>query len=308
MHGILPIDKPVGVTSNDVVRAVKRCVRPSKVGHSGTLDPAASGLVVILIGAGTRTLEYLDEYRKTYRLVIRLGEETDTCDREGTVTRTSDPSGVTAEQIEEKLRDFNGVIDQVPPHYSAIKKEGVPLYKLARKGIFPELDTRKVEIFSLTPGKWEPPFLPLDVVCSKGTYARALARDLGLALGVGGRLETLRRTAGGSFRVEDAITLEDVDVGGRAVIQENLISLSQALSHIPDLPVTPTEVKRLMRGTAIVMPRSRLSLPCAGGEIFPRLLKISSGNGGLIIIVRPEPRGVELAIQPVKVFNTWQED
>jgi tRNA pseudouridine55 synthase len=308
MHGILLVDKPVGVTSNDVVRAVKRCVRPSKVGHSGTLDPAASGLVVVLIGAGTRTLEYLDEYRKTYRLVIRLGEETDTCDREGTVTRTSDPSGVTTEQIEEKLQDFKGVIDQVPPHYSAIKKEGVPLYKLARKGIFPELDTRKVEIFSLSPGKWEPPFLPLDVICSKGTYARALARDLGQALGVGGRLETLRRTAGGAFKVEDSITLEDIEVGGRPVIEEHLIGLSQALSHIPDLPVTPIEVKRLMRGTAVMIPRSRLSIAAAGGETFPRLLKTSSGNGGLIILVRPEPRGAELAIQPAKVFNTWQEE
>lgn len=307
MHGILLVDKPEGVTSNDVVRAVKHRVRPAKVGHSGTLDPAASGLVVILIGAGTRTLDYLDEHRKRYSLVVRLGEETDTCDREGTVIRTADPSEITAEQIEEKLRDLRGVIDQVPPHYSAIKKEGVPLYKLARKGVFPEIGTRKVEIFSLTAGTWKPPFLPLDLVCSKGTYARALARDLGQALGVGGRLETLRRTAGGSFSVEDAITLNDITTGGRAVIEEHLIGLSQALSHIPDLTITPAEVKRLMRGTAITVSRPRLGLTNSGADSCPRLLKISSGNGGLLILVRPEPQGSELAIQPVKVFNTWEQ-
>lgn len=307
MHGILLVDKPEGVTSNDVVRAVKHRVRPAKVGHSGTLDPAASGLVVVLIGAGTRTLDYLDEHRKSYSLVVRLGEETDTCDREGIVIRSEDPSGITTEQIEEKLQDFKGVIDQVPPHYSAIKKEGVPLYKLARKGIFPELATRKVEIFSVTPGKWEPPFLPLEVICSKGTYARALARDLGSALGVGGRLETLRRTASGSFKVEDSSTLAEITLGGRPVIEENLISLSQALAHIPELAVTPTEVKKLMRGTAVTMPRSRLGASISCAEPSPRLLKISSGNGGLLILVRPEPRGSEITIQPTKVFNTWQE-
>ena len=193
MHGILLVDKPEGITSNGLVQLVKRLVRPSKVGHSGTLDSAASGLMVLLLGAGTRALEYLDESRKTYLMQVLLGEETDTGDREGNVIRTGDSSSITRENIEQALLSQRGVIDQVPPHFSALKKQGVRLYKLARKGVFPELAPRKVEIFSLELLKWDPPFLDLEMVCSKGTYARALARDLGQELDVGARLEKLRR-------------------------------------------------------------------------------------------------------------------
>ncbi len=159
------------MTSNDVVRIVKRCVRPSKVGHSGTLDPAATGLMVVLIGAATRTLDYLDESRKYYNLVVLLGEETDSGDREGNVISSCDTSALDLPHIEGVVERYVGVMDQVPPHFSAIKKRGVPMYKLARKGIFPELAARKIEIFSLTVVKWEPPFLELELICSKGAYA-----------------------------------------------------------------------------------------------------------------------------------------
>jgi len=308
MHGILLVDKPEGVTSNDVVRLVKNRVKPAKVGHTGTLDPAASGLLVILIGAGTRSLDYLNENPKRYLLTVRLGEETDTDDRDGAVLRTADPSGLTVEQIEESLHPYRGVIDQVPPHYSAIKREGTPMYKLARKGVFPDLAPRKVEISSLTLLGWSPPLLELDLVCSKGTYARALARDIGRDLGVGARLECLRRTAGGSFDVENAITFDEIKSGGAETVASHLIGLSKALAHIPDLQATAAEVKRLMRGGQVVVPRSRLPLAGASNNHVSRVYKISSDNGSLLILVSLEPKATELLVRPARVFNTLGDE
>jgi tRNA pseudouridine55 synthase len=306
MHGILLIDKCEGITSNDALRIIKKLIRPAKVGHSGTLDPAASGLMVVLIGAGTRALEYLDENRKTYELAVRLGEETDTGDREGAVVRTGDPSGLDLPSIQEVVSGFKGVMDQVPPHYSAIKKNGVPLYKLARKGVFPELAPRKIEIFSLVIKDWKPPLLGLELVCSKGTYARSLARDIGRDLNVGGRLESLRRIASGPFQVQDALGLDAIAEGGKELISQRLISIARALSHIPDLQVAIAEVRRLMRGTEVIVPRSRLTVADDPLEPQPRLYKIVSGNDGLVILVRPEPKGTEVSLRPAKVFNTWE--
>jgi tRNA pseudouridine55 synthase len=307
MHGILLVHKPEGLTANDVVRAVKKKVRPAKVGHTGTLDPAAAGLMVILIGAATRALDYLDETTKHYAMLVRLGEETDSGDREGEVVAQADPSGVTLQAIEEVLGKYRGVIDQVPPHFSALKKDGVPLYKLARKGVFPELSPRKVEIFSLIVTKWECPFLELDLVCSKGTYARSIARDVGRDLGVGGRLEELLRTASGPFKVEDAITLDDVMEGGSELISRHLITLAQALGHIPTLTVLAAEARRLMRGSPVVVPRSRLLVSADDdARSAARLYKVVSGNDGLVILVRPEPRDSDVSFRTHKVFTTWE--
>jgi tRNA pseudouridine55 synthase len=307
MHGILLVDKPEGMTSSDVVGVVKRRVKPAKVGHSGTLDPAATGLLVVLIGAGTRTLDYLDENRKSYWMLLKLGEETDTDDRDGKVIHTADASALTIPRIEEALGSYRGVIDQVPPRYSAIKREGEPLYRLARKGVFPELAPRKVEIFSLILKGWQPPFLELEMVSSKGTYARALARDLGRDLGVGGRLEALRRTGSGRFKIEDAAPLAEISEGGAPVITSRLISLADALTHIPDLRVASPEATRLMRGGTIVLAASRLLSPACPRDHVPRLLKIVSASGDLLMLVRPEPSGTEIAIRPVRVFNTWRD-
>lgn len=306
MHGILLVHKPEGLTANDVVRAVKKKVRPAKVGHTGTLDPAASGLMVILIGAATRALDYLDESSKHYVMLVRLGEETDSGDRDGEVVAVADPSGITLPDIEAAIAKYRGVIDQVPPHFSALKKDGVPLYKLARKGVFPELQPRKVEIFSLVATKWDCPFLELDLVCSKGTYARSIARDVGRDLGVGGRLDRLLRTASGSFEVADAISLDDIAEGGIEFISQHLISLAQALDHMPTLAVLAAEARRLMRGSPIVVPRSRLIAPGNDTASPPRLYKIVAGDQGLVILVRPEPKGSDISLRTLKVFNTWE--
>ncbi|MEW6111003.1 MAG: tRNA pseudouridine(55) synthase TruB [Thermodesulfobacteriota bacterium] len=307
MHGILLVDKPEGMTSSQVVRVVKKLVRPAKVGHTGTLDPAASGLLVILIGAGTRALDYLDEAKKEYLPTVLLGEETDTDDREGRVTRSEDPSGISSEQIEEVLKRYRGVIDQIPPHFSAVKKEGVPLYKLARGGTLVDLPPRKVEIFSLTLLSWEAPLLDLHMVCSKGTYARALARDIGRDLNVGGRLERLRRTASGNFRVEAAVTLEEISEGGAELIRQKMVSLSDALSHIPNIRALVPEIKRLMRGSSVVVPRSRLPLPETNAQQSVNLLKVVSPDGSLLILVRLLPGRGEIALQTVRVFQTYQQ-
>lgn len=307
MHGILLVDKPEDMTSNDVVKILKRLVKPAKVGHTGTLDPAATGLMVLLLGAATRTLDYLDEGKKIYTLTVRLGEQTDTDDRDGTLIASSDPSGVTADRIEHVLEAYTGVLDQVPPHFSAIKREGVPLYKLARKGVFPPLEARKVEIFSLEMLRWEPPNLDLELICSKGTYARALARDIGLDLEVGGRLEKLRRTASGSFSVNDSLTLEEIAVGGREIVAAKLIGLAEALSHISDLQVSGPELRRILRGSAFTLPRARLHQDLFSSR-QSHLFKIVSGNGNVVILVRCEPKGTEIDVRPVRVFNALGND
>jgi tRNA pseudouridine55 synthase len=305
MHGILLADKPEGITSNDLVKLVKRRVRPDKVGHSGTLDSAATGLMVILIGAGTRSLDYLDEGHKRYLMTVVLGEESDSGDKEGNIIRTGDASALTIAGIEDSLQRHRGVMDQIPPHFSAIKREGVPLYKLARKGIFPELVPRRVEIFTLELKSWQPPLLELDMECSRGTYARAVARDVGNDLGVGGRLERLRRVASGPFRVEAALTVEQIEEGGAGIIREHLIDLPNALAHIPEVKVLPAETRRLMRGSTVGVARSRL--PGAdGSEDIATIFKVVSGDGNLLILVRPTPQGSEIALRPVKVFNTLE--
>jgi tRNA pseudouridine55 synthase len=307
MHGILLVDKPEGITSNGLVQLVKRLVRPAKVGHSGTLDSTASGLMVLLLGAGTRALEYLDESRKTYLMQVLFGEETDTGDREGNVIRTADASGITKEKIQQALLSQQGVIDQVPPHFSALKQKGVRLYKLARKGVFPELAPRKVEIFSLELLKWDPPFLDLEMVCSKGTYARALARDLGQELEVGARLEKLRRTASGPFRVENALTVEQMLSGGSKTISKHTLSISSALAHIPDVQLQPAEIRKLTCGSGIGLPRGRLPAAGVSENHISRLFKTVSGNEDLVILLRPEPKGPDIFLRPVKVFRTLEK-
>jgi len=304
MHGILLVDKLEDMTSNHLVQILKRLVKPAKVGHTGTLDPAASGLMVLLIGAATRTLDYLDESKKRYKLTVRLGEQTDTDDRDGTVIRSEDPSAVTTDQIQQVLCAYTGVMDQVPPNYSAIKKDGVPLYKLARKGVLLTLEPRKVEIFSLEMLNWNPPFLDLELVCSKGAYARSLARDIGFDLGVGGRLEKLRRTASGPFTVDNSMTLEDINVGRMEIILQNLISLPDALSHIPDLQISSPELRRILRGSPFTLARSRVPRSSLSCNRQSYLFKIVSGNGSVVILVRCEPKGTEVSVRPVRVFNT----
>jgi len=208
LSGILNVDKPVGWTSFDVVAFVRHRTQVRRVGHAGTLDPAATGVLPLLLGQATRLAEYLVDATKVYEATIELGLETDTYDAEGEVLRRADAAGVSRESVEVALFRFRGEIDQAPPPYSALKREGVPLYKRARRGEDVQTAPRRVRADRLDIISYEPPVLRVEVECGKGFYVRSLAHDLGAALGVGGCLVALRRARVGPFRVEDAVDIE----------------------------------------------------------------------------------------------------
>jgi tRNA pseudouridine55 synthase len=206
---ILPVDKPKRLPSFEVVERVREGTGVQKVGHAGTLDPMATGLLIILVARpATRLQEACMHLPKTYEATVRLGETTPSYDTETEVVERTDPSGVTRADLEEVRDDFLGSINQVPPMYSAVKVDGEPLYEKARRGETVERAPRQVQIHELAFTEWSPPDLSVRVKCSKGTYIRALARDLGEVLGVGAYLTALRRTAIGEFTVEHSWSLE----------------------------------------------------------------------------------------------------
>ena len=207
MDGIFNIDKAVGMTSHDVVARVRRLTRQKRVGHAGTLDPAASGVLPICLGQATRVAEYLSESGKAYRAVVVFGAVTDTYDAEGEVLRSA-PVDLTREQVAAALPEFLGPQMQLPPLYSAIKVAGQPMYKLARAGIEAERHARPIVISRLDLLDWQSPVLTLEVECSKGTYIRSLAYDLGERLGCGAHLGGLVRLRSGPFTLDESLTLE----------------------------------------------------------------------------------------------------
>jgi tRNA pseudouridine55 synthase len=237
MHGFLNIDKPAGLTSHDVVARVRRAARQKRVGHAGTLDPAATGVLVVALGGATRLIEYVqDATTKRYQATARLGTITSTDDSEGEVVGTQPVPQLDVAEIEQALGRFRGEIQQVPPMYAALHHEGRRLHELARAGVVVERPARPVTIERLELVEWATPDLSLDVMCSKGTYIRSLARDLGEALGCGAHLHALRRTAVGSFRVEEATPL--------ALIQEQP-EIIMSILHPPEAAVASWPVARL---------------------------------------------------------------
>ena len=210
LDGFLVVDKPAGWTSFDVVARVRRLTRERRIGHAGTLDPAATGVLPLAVGSATRVLEYLATAAKTYLAEITFGVETDTLDGDGRVTAVADASHLAREQIEAHLPAFRGALDQIPPMHAAIKVGGRRLYELARRGEVVEREPRRVTISTFTLLRWEPPVATLLVDCSKGTYVRALARDLGQALGTGAYLSDLIRLRTGPFHLCEAVTLAEI--------------------------------------------------------------------------------------------------
>ncbi|MFW5942793.1 MAG: tRNA pseudouridine(55) synthase TruB, partial [Chloroflexota bacterium] len=198
MEGLLNVDKPLHLTSHDVVARVRRLCDTRRVGHAGTLDPLASGVLVLAVGRATRLLEYVVGQPKEYQARVRLGQETNTYDGEGEITAQR-PVPVTRADVEQALQQFRGDIAQIPPMYSALKKGGKRLYELARQGKEVEREARRVTIYDLEILTWDRPVLTVRVRCSTGTYIRSLAHDLGQALGTGAYLSGLRRTAIGAF-------------------------------------------------------------------------------------------------------------
>lgn len=247
LDGLLNIDKPPGITSHDAVDKVRWLSQQRRVGHTGTLDPLASGVLIICLGRATRLAEYVVGLPKTYLATIRLGQVTTTYDTEGQIVEDR-PVGVSQEQLVAALRPFEGEISQVPPMYSAVKKGGRPLYERARQGEIVERPARTVTIYRLEVISWMVPLLTVRVVCSTGTYIRSLAHDLGQSLGTGGHLSELRRTAVGHFSVEDAVALAQLS---RDNWLPHLRPPDTAVQHLPKITVSLEEARRLLQGQRV---------------------------------------------------------
>jgi len=210
IQGVLIVDKPEGLTSHDVVQKVRSTYGIRQVGHAGTLDPIASGVLVLLVGSATRIAQYLQEDDKEYHLVLKLGVETDTQDITGDILAKTDPGGITRDALDSVIDRYRGTFSQVPPSFSAVKRAGQPLYKLARQGVRVQADPRVVTVYSIEVSKVDLPYVSMEVVCSKGTYMRTLCHDIGRDLGVGGCMESLVRVRSGRFPIEDAVDLDRV--------------------------------------------------------------------------------------------------
>src|SRR5512139_1436937 len=231
--GILIIDKPSGLTSHDTVNHVRRATKIRQVGHAGTLDPMATGVLVVCLGQATRVSEYLLGHDKAYQATIRLGVETNTYDADGEVIATNEVN-VDRAEVEQALAQFSGEIQQVPPMYSAIKREGQKLYELARQGIEIERAARSVIVYSIRLRDYHTPDVIIEVQCSAGTYIRSIAHDLGAALGTGGHLIELTRTAAGPFTIDRTIPLEAFEAAAReGQWHTHLRTIDEALSDWP---------------------------------------------------------------------------
>ena len=216
VNDFINLYKPAGITSMEALRRVKRITgQRQKVGHGGTMDPLARGVLPVCFGQATRLMDYVTGSRKRYVMDVKLGESTSTYDSEGEITSTRSADGITPAEIESGLEGFTGVVDQVPPMYSAIKVDGQRLYKLARAGIEVERQARSVEIHSVHLTRFDPPYLTLDVECGRGVYMRTLAHDLGEMLGCGAHVTDLERRNCGGFSADESVTLEDLDAAAQ---------------------------------------------------------------------------------------------
>jgi tRNA pseudouridine55 synthase len=211
VDGILNILKPEGKTSFEIVSWLRRLSGERRVGHAGTLDPEASGVLVVCLGQGTRIIEFLAKASKTYRAEIELGIATDTYDASGTITHRGNPFTITEEQTRQVLRSFSGPIEQIPPMYSALKYKGRRLYRLAREGIKVDRKPRQVQILRLEMLNWQSPLMTIEVECSAGTYIRSLAQDIGVALGCGAHLKKLVRLKSEPFHIVESIPLSPIE-------------------------------------------------------------------------------------------------
>ncbi len=272
LEGVLNIDKPTGLTSHDVVNQIRRLIGIRKVGHTGTLDPLATGVMVICVGRATRLAEYVVGQPKTYITEIRLGQETDTYDMEGAIV-AQNPVAVTEAELESALKQFQGEIKQIPPMYSAIKVEGQPLYRRARKGEVINRAARIVYIERLELLYWQSPLLRLHIECSSGTYIRSIAHDLGQLLGCGGSLSTLRRTAVGRFEVNDAVPLTLLN---QKNWQSHLLASDVAASHLKKVVLETDAAMALYHGQKI---------PAMPGQTVGHLFRAFDTKGQFIGIL-----------------------
>lgn len=252
LSGILNVDKPPGMTSHDVVDAVRRVAGQRKVGHAGTLDPMATGVLLVCLGRATRVAEYLMAGQKRYRASIVFGATTDTYDAEGEITSSGGRTDFDRAEIEAALAGFVGTIEQVPPMFSALKQQGQPLYKLARQGKSVEREPRQVQIDRIELVDWAPSSLVIEVTCSPGTYIRSLAHDLGQALESQAYLATLVRLASGEFTLQEAVSLERLEEAFQHGQEDRyLLPLDEAFLDWPAMIVGADDARHILHGQAV---------------------------------------------------------
>jgi len=289
ISGVLVVDKPIGLTSHDVVQIIRKGTNIRRAGHTGTLDPRASGVLVILVGPAVRLSEYVSASDKRYQAVVRLGQSTDTYDADGRVVSTS-PVNITEDEFSNALKQFIGEIEQVPPPYSAVKVKGKKAYEMAREGEEVELLPRKIQVYNLDLLEWAPPDAVIDVYCSSGTYVRSLAHDLGEALGCGAHLVGLRRTKSGRFTLRDAVPLRKLrESFENGTWYQHLIPAAEALSDWPSIELTHTQVDDVRHGHRI-----------PGDKELGKLARGISEQGELVALLEFDPAANEW--QPKKVF------
>ena len=267
LHAVILLDKPKGITSQEAVTLVRKTFGLLKAGHTGTLDPIATGLLIICTDEATKIARFLSDLPKEYLATLKLGERTDTFDAEGKVIETARPE-IEEDHLREILKKFTGRIKQVPPMYSALKHEGKPLYKLARKGIVVEREEREVEVYSLVLLDLSPPYAKLLINCEKGTYIRTLADDIGREAGTFAHLAELRRTKIGDFKVEDSATLDELPNKPGAVL-----SIDRALSFMREVVLDPVSSQKAKNGAPI-----KIAEPVTG------YVRMKDENGNLFAI------------------------
>lgn len=287
LDGFLVVDKPAGMSSHQVVAMLRRALGEKKIGHTGTLDPFATGVLPIALGEGTKAITFLDESVKEYRATMRLGISTDTQDLEGEILEQRDWSHVTREVVESLVQAFSGNLLQVPPMFSALKRDGVPLYRLARKGETVERQPRSITVHSLVIERIELPEVSFTVRCSRGTYVRTLAHDMGETLGCGAHLLALRRTMSGPFSLENSFTLDEISAGSpREVALRHFVPVRKALAHLPEVELTPAGSARVRNGI------SPGESDLAGGSAIPSSgLVILTHNGTIAAVTEVIPPG-----------------
>ncbi len=279
-RGLLAVNKPEGITSYDVVRQIKKILGSVKIGHSGTLDPFASGVLVILLGEATKINRFLDPFEKEYEFEMELGIETDTLDMTGKLVKRTEVPELTRGQVETVLERFRGRISQVPPRFSAVNINGERAYKLAAKGVEFELKSRMVDIHALSLLGFEPPVLFLRAVVSKGTYIRALARDLGEALGSVATVRALRRTRIGPMGLSDTVELAGLSW---ETIRNRLVPIDEALSNLPTVTLQTPVKEKFLQGQSINWEETE-----AGRESEERFIRVRDQDGKMLVIGRAQ--------------------
>ncbi|HFE9700585.1 TPA: tRNA pseudouridine(55) synthase TruB [Clostridium perfringens] len=287
MNGVINIYKNTGMTSFDVVAMVRRVAKMKKVGHTGTLDPAASGVLPVCLGKATKIIDYIMENKKVYRVNLKLGMVTDTYDLEGEVLREKDASHITKDEILNCINSFVGTIDQVPPMYSALKQNGVRLYELARQGIEVHREARKITIYSIENIKIESnDNIQMDVCCSKGTYIRSLCYDIGEKLNVGATMTALERIQNGPFTKEEAINIEDLT---EKLLEKHIISIEKALDSFEKITVNEKFGKLLRNGVKVFDNRMYSE------EVeFNKLYRVYEDNGVFLGLGKRDEKGFKL--------------